>query len=198
MRTIIKSCSGISELDAEAFLSSRRILFLEGMIDQANAMALAKSLIYFQQEDDVRPVKLIINSPGGEVGAGMLLYDAIQTAAMPVKLYCFGMAFSMAAVIFAAGPHGRYLLPHSRLMIHEPVIPCGAGGRASSVQSMAHEMMKTREDMVKLLSRHTGQSVRKLSQLVRRDTFFTAQEAVDFGLADRVVSFREAIEEGNE
>lgn len=196
MNTIIRTNQGVQEISVEAWARSLRRCFLFGEVTDDMAMAFAKEIARFQAEDPSEPVKVFINSPGGSVGAGMLIYDIIQTASVPIEMYCLGKAYSMGAIIFACGKNGRYMLPHSKVMIHEPLIQSGIGGKTSSVQTLASDMLRTKASLAEVLQKHTGQSAEKLEDVMKNDTFFTAQEAVDFGLADGVKGFDEMMNGG--
>ena len=195
MNTITRSNQGVQEVSIEAMARSLRRSYLFGEVTDEIAMNFAKEVAYFQQEDSGKPVKVFINSPGGSVEAGMFIYDIIQTAGVSIKLYCLGKAYSMAAIIFACSKHGRYLLPHSKIMIHEPLIQSGIGGKTSSVQTLANDMLRTKASLAEVLQEHTGQPAEKLEEVMKDDTFFTAQEAVDFGLADGIKGFAEMMKE---
>ena len=196
MNTIIRTNQGVQEISVEAWARSLRRCFLFGEVTDDMAMAFAKEIARFQAEDPSEPAKVFINSPGGSVGAGMLIYDIIQTAGVPIEMYCLGKAYSMGAIIFACGKNGRYMLPHSKVMIHEPLIQSGIGGKTSSVQTLANDMLRTKASLAEVLQKHTGQSAEKLEEVMKNDTFFTAQEAVDFGLADGVKGFDEMMNGG--
>ncbi|MBR2142101.1 ATP-dependent Clp protease proteolytic subunit [Anaerovibrio sp.] len=194
MNTAIYDSNGIHEISIDSLLNHKRMIYLEGEINDVMAVKVSKELSQLIQEDANEPVKMFINSGGGSIDAGMVIYDIIQSAPMPIKTYCLGRAYSMAAVLFCCGGHGRYLLPHSKVMIHEPLIPYGAGGKTSSVQTIADDLKKTKEEMVEILSKHTGQTKRKLRRITLNDAFFKGEEAVKFGLADKVIGFAEMME----
>ena len=194
MNTVIYSNSGYQELTVDGMLHSKRMIYIEGEINDAMAVKVSKEISQLTLEDAAEPVKIFINSGGGSIDAGMVIYDIIQSTPMPIKTYCLGRAYSMAAVLFCCGGHGRYLLPHSKVMIHEPLIPYGAGGKTSSIQNIADDLKKTKEEMVDILSKHTGQSKRKLRRITLNDAYFKGEEAVKFGLADKVMGFAEMME----
>ncbi|MFV0637045.1 ClpP family protease [Mitsuokella sp.] len=198
MHTVIKDTNGIHELSLDASLTLSRIIFLEGDIDDEMSGRFTKQLMAFWTEDPESPVKVFIRSDGGSIDAGMVIYDAIQSSPMPIKLYGIGRAYSMAAVILASGKHGRYLLPHSRMMIHEPLIASTIGGKTSSVCALAYNLIHTKEEMDKILSKHTGQPLEKIAEMTRGEHFFTASEAVAFGLVDGIKGFDEMIREEEE
>ena len=124
----------------------------------------------------------------------MLIYDVLQANAAPIEVYCLGKAYSMAALLLCCGQHGRYLLPHSKVMLHEPLIPYGVGGKSSSIQTISESLLKTKQQLEELLAKHTGQTAAALDEITRTDHFFTAGEAVAFGLADGIKDFNEMME----
>ena len=194
MNVAIAGANGLNEVSIESFLSGKRVLFISGMIDQKQASDFVKQIMFFSDnEENDLPVKIFIDSEGGELDAGFVIYDVIQSAPMPVELYCVGKAYSMAAVILACGKNGRYILPHSQVMIHEPLVPFGVGGKSSSIKNLSEALMKVKYDLDAILAKHTGQSVKTLAKATATDKFFSAEEAVDFGLADKVLSFGEML-----
>lgn len=197
MRTVVRSSGGMHEVDVEGLLSQKRILFLEEAITMEKASAFAKQMMYLTQVDSDAPVVLCINSPGGDIEAGMMIYDIIQTSPAPVVLCCLGQACSMAAVLFASGRHGRYILPHSQVMIHEPqLLTNNIGGKYSSLQGMTNSLLKTKHEMEVILAKHTKKAPAEIAEATRTDHYFSAEEAVKFGLADKVMGFAQMMELG--
>ncbi len=195
MRTIVKGAGGVHEVSVEAILGEKRTIYLEGEINYESAMNFVRQVMYFVQEDEMRPIKVFITSPGGCIDAGMIIYDVIQTSKVPIELYCIGMAYSMAALIFSCGKHGRYILPHSKLMLHEPLIPYGVGGKSSSVRTISESLLQTKQELEEIISKHTGQTMEAVEEITRTDHYFKAQEAVDFGLADAIRGFDDMLKE---
>ena len=193
MQTAIKSVNGYQAMPIEALLNHQRVIYVNGEINEQAAINVVQQMTYLVMEDSVRPIKLFINSCGGAIDAGMVIYDILQACPAPIQVYCTGKAYSMAAVLLCCGQHGRYILPHSKVMIHEPLISTGVGGKTSSIQTIAESMMKTKEEMVAILAKHTGQPLEKLYEVTKTDTFFSADEAVAFGLVDKVVDFAEMV-----
>lgn len=193
MNIVVRDNSGTKELSLAGVLSGERIIYLNGQIDYGMAVEFAQKITWFSNDDPTKPVKVFITSDGGMVEAGMMIYDIIRGSSLPIKLYCLGKAYSMAAVIFASGRNGRYILEHSRVMIHEPLIAGGLGGKTSSIQQTAENMMATKKMLDGLIAGHTGQPLETVEGLTKEDKFFTAQEAVEFGMADAVLSFAEMI-----
>lgn len=193
METVIKSVSGYQTVSVEALLNSKRTITINGEINDESAMAVVKQVAHLAQEDSSRNIKIFINSCGGDIDSGMVIYDVLQSCPAPIQVYCIGKAYSMAAILLCCGKDGRYILPHSKVMIHEPRVFSGIGGKTSSIQTMADSMMRVKEDMIAILVKHTGQPREKLDEMTKTDTYFSAEEAVAFGLADKVVDFAEVL-----
>ena len=153
-----------------------------------SAMSILSQLKFLAEESDDE-INLYINSGGGEVTAGLLIYDVIQQLKVPVNMYCTGIAASMAAVIFAGGQPGRrFILPHSKTMIHEPLISGGVGGSASSIKNISDSVLETRKLLNGILTKHTGKSLKEVNKATSFDNYMNAEESVAFGLCDKVVS----------
>ncbi len=183
-----ESTNGIQQISliTEAFTNRR--VFLFGEIDEGLVYSFMMQMLNLM-EDEQSEINIYINSPGGEVNAGLAIYDLIQSCKAPINMYCIGMAASMGAVIFAGGQKGRrYILPHSKVMIHEPLIPNGVGGSASSIKSTADSILQTRELLNGILAQHSGRSHEEIDKATDHDNFMTAQEAIEFGLCDEVVT----------
>lgn len=196
MNTIVRNRNGLETISIEASLRSKRILFITDEINDQAALEFTKQVFYLLHENAADPIHLFINSPGGSIDAGMLIYDVLSKTPAPVKMYCIGKAYSMAAVLFASGSHGRYILPHSKIMLHEPLIPFGIGGKTTTIQTISDSLLKTKQDMEAILALHTGRTPEEISEITKTDHYFTAQEAVDFGLADAVKDFSAMLKEG--
>lgn len=187
MDIIVKSSNGISLVPLESRLLSDRKLFIEGEITTALAGRFAKAAMLLQKEDSEKPIDIYINSPGGAVDAGLLIYDTIKGMPDRTALHCMGMAGSVAAIILAGGKKGlRHILPHSRVMIHEPLIPGDIGGSATHIKRMAESILETKRIAVELLAADTGKSEKEIEEAIAFDHFMNAQEAVAFGLCDRI------------
>lgn len=182
-----ETCEGICRLDVRDQMLVNRELELCGPIDAESAAILIRSLLYLQRADAVAPIKMLINSPGGEVQSGLALYDVMQTLSCPVTTICLGMAASMAALVFVSGAR-REMLPHSRVMIHDPLIGGGLGGSALSVKARADDLMRIRDITGEVLARHTGMTLERVFELTAQNTYFEAEAAVEAGLADAVVA----------
>ena len=181
----VKSSNGITVMPLETRLMGNRRIFIEGEIGELTACQFVKQIMALNDES-TEPIHVYVNSGGGEVNSGMLMYDAIQSSEAPVRMYCIGKAYSMAAILFTSGQHGRFILPHSKLMLHEPLIPYGVGGKSSSIQTISDSLLRVKREMEELLSKHTGKTIKEISRITKTDHYFTADEAVAFGLADGV------------
>lgn len=163
-----------------------RIIFLTGPIDGNVANIIIAQLLFLESANPDEDIYLYINSPGGEVYAGMGIYDTIQYIKPNVVTICVGMAASMASLLLTAGTKGkRYALPHSRVMIHQPL--GGANGQSTDVQIHARELLKVRAEVDAVLSKHTGQSLEKIHEDTERDNYLTAEEALEYGLIDKIM-----------
>ena len=189
MNIQVKSSNGITQVSLDAKLLTERKVFIEGEITSETANEFMKQIMLLNSEDASKPIDVLVNSCGGEINAGLLMYDVIQASKAPIRMFCTGRAYSMAAVLFAGGNHGRYMLPHSELMIHEPLLGNKVGGNASSIKSISEKLMAERKRMNKILAQHTGKSVSEISRATEYDHYFSAEESVKFGLADKIVSF---------
>lgn len=189
-----KSSSGITLIPLESCLLSDRTIFITGNIEEESAIEFVKELMVLIREDDRAPIRIMINTAGGEINSGMLIYDAIVSCQTPLEMYCIGKAFSMGAVIFAAGRKGsRYMLENSELMVHEPLIGNQVGGSSSSIQSISRTLLETKKKLNSILVKHTGRTEEEVEQATGYDHYFKAKEAITFGLADHVIGFTEMV-----
>ncbi len=167
-----------------------RIVFLGSAVTDEVANLISAELLFLESEDPDKDIHFYINSPGGSVTAGLAIYDTMQYIRPDVSTLCLGQAASMAAWLLAAGAKGkRYVLPHARVMIHQPL--GGVQGQAADIDIQAREMLRIREQMNEILVRHTGQSLKKIERDTDRDFFFESKQAVEYGLVDDVVLNRE-------
>lgn len=181
-----QSGRGERAYDIYSRLLKDRIIFLGGPIDDNVANVVIAQLLFLESEDPDKDIYLYINSPGGVVTAGLAIYDTMQYIKPDVSTICIGQAASMGSVLLAAGAKGkRYALPYSRIMIHQPL--GGAQGQSTDIQIQAREILRIRETLNEILSRHTGQSVKKLTEDTERDNFMSALEAKKYGLIDEVI-----------
>ena len=181
-----ETCEGIQRFDVRDQMLADRQIELAGPIDASSVACAARCLLHLQKCDPQAPVTLFINSPGGEVQSGLGLYDVMRAISCPVHTVCIGTAASMAALLFVAGDR-RDMLPHSRVMIHDPLIGGGLGGSALSVKARADDLMRIRDITAAVIAEHTGMTLDQVFQLTAQDTYFEAEAAVEAGLADRVI-----------
>ena len=183
---IERTSRGERSYDIFSRLLMDRIVFLGSPIDDNVANIIVAQLLFLDAEDPERDIYMYINSPGGVVYAGMAIYDTMQHLRAPVSTFCVGMCASMAAVLLTAGEKGkRNALPNSRILIHQP--SGGSQGTAADVEIAAKEILHLREQLNGILSKHTGQSVERIAEDVDRDRFMSPQEAMEYGLIDRVL-----------
>ncbi|MFW5968336.1 MAG: ATP-dependent Clp endopeptidase proteolytic subunit ClpP [Persicimonas sp.] len=195
-RVIEQTHRGERGWDIFSRLLKDRIIFLGTAVDDQVANTIIAQLLYLESEDPDKEVSLYINSPGGSVTAGMAIYDTMQYVNPPVTTICLGQAASMGAVLLAAGDEGRRLaLPNARVLIHQPLMG-GLSGQATDIDIQAQEIMKLRETLTQVLVRHTGQSAEKIREDTERDYYMSAEEALEYGLVDKVIEGRP--EEGEE
>jgi ATP-dependent Clp protease protease subunit len=167
-------------------LLENRIVFLEGVINDAVANSLVMKFLFLQYENKSQGISFYINSPGGSVYSTLAIYDTMQFIECPISTYCIGMAASGAAVLLAGGTKGRrFSLPHSKMMIHQP--HGQVGGQVSDIEIQAQEIIANKHDINEILARHTGQPYDKVARDTERDRYLTALQAKEYGLVDEVV-----------
>lgn len=177
----------VAAMDVFSRLMMDRIIFLGAPIYDDAANIIQAQLLFLEATDSDKEVRLYINSPGGSVSAGLAIYDTMQLISPDVATVCAGMAASMGAVLLTAGAAGkRSALPHSRVMIHQPL--GGAQGQASDIEITAREILRTKQELYDILSHHSGVPVEKIQQDADRDYWLSAQEACDYGLIDNVLT----------
>jgi ATP-dependent Clp protease protease subunit len=170
-----------------------RIIFLGTPINDDIANVVIAQLLFLESEEPEKDIMVYINSPGGHVTAGLAIYDTMQYVRCDVATICMGQAASMGAFLLAAGTKGkRYALPHSRVMIHQPL--AGFQGQATDIDIHAREILKTRDTLNELLAKHTGQPVTKIKEDTERDYFMSADQAKEYGLVDEVITQKKAAE----
>jgi ATP-dependent Clp protease protease subunit len=183
---IEQTARGERQYDIYSRLLLDRIVFLGTEVNDTVANLLVAQLFFLESSDPDKDIHLYINSPGGSVTAGLGIYDVMQYIKPDVSTYCIGMAASMGALLLAAGAKGkRHSLPHSRIMIHQPL--GGARGQASDIEIQAKEILYLKERLSAILSRHTGKSVEQVMRDTDRDNYLSAAESVEYGLIDKVV-----------
>lgn len=189
---IEQSARGERAYDIYSRLLKERVIFLVGQVEDYMANLVVAQLLFLESENPDKDIHLYINSPGGVVTAGMSIYDTMQFIKPDVSTLCIGQASSMGAVLLAGGAPGkRYCLPHSRMMIHQPL--GGFQGQATDINIHAREILRIRERLNQILSHHTKQPIEKISADTERDNFMSADEAKQYGLIDEVLVSRQTI-----
>ncbi|MEQ1622327.1 MAG: ATP-dependent Clp endopeptidase proteolytic subunit ClpP [Methylococcales bacterium] len=186
---IEQTARGERSFDIYSRLLKERVIFLVGQVEDYMANLVVAQLLFLESENPDKDIHLYINSPGGSVTAGMSIYDTMQFIKPDVSTMCIGQAASMGALLLTGGAKGkRYCLPHSRMMIHQPL--GGFQGQASDFDIHAREILNIREKLNLILSHHTGQPIEKVQQDTERDNFLSANDAVSYGLIDQVLTSR--------
>ncbi|MFP4181120.1 MAG: ATP-dependent Clp endopeptidase proteolytic subunit ClpP [Thiohalospira sp.] len=186
-----QSARGERAYDIFSRLLRERVIFLTGPVEDHMANLIVAQLLYLESENPDKDIHLYINSPGGSVTAGLSIYDTMQFIKPDVATMCVGQAASMGALLLTAGAAGkRFALPHSRMMIHQPL--GGFQGQASDIEIHANEILKVRERLNKIMTHHTGQDEEKVARDTDRDFFMSAEESVEYGLIDEVMTHRGA------
>lgn len=189
MNILIRSSSGITQVPVETKLLSERKIFIEGEITANTAMEFVKQLLYLNIESE-ETITVFINSPGGEINSGLLMYDAIVGSKAPVRTICMGKAYSMGAVLFTCAKE-RFMLPNSELMLHQPLLGGSVSGNASSIRSISDSLLETKRKLNKLIAIHTGKTEKEIDEATGFDHYYSPDEAVDFHLADKIICFSE-------
>lgn len=185
-----QSSRGERAYDIYSRLLKDRIIFLGTAISDEVANLIIAQLLFLEAEDSEREIHFYINSPGGLVTAGLAIYDTMQYIRSPVATYCMGQAASMAALLLAAGEKGkRYALPHSRILLHQ--VMGGFSGQATDVDIQAKEILRLREELNRILARHTGQPLEKIAQDTDRDFYMSGPQAKEYGIVDEVIVQRD-------
>lgn len=185
-----QSSRGERAYDIYSRLLKDRIIFIGEQVLDGMANTVIAQMLFLESEDPDKDINVYINSPGGSVTAGLAMYDTMQYIKPNVATICMGQASSMAALILAAGTKGkRYALPHSRILIHQPL--GGAQGQATDIEIHAREILKIRDTLNQILSKHTSQPIEKVAEDTERDYFMTSEEAKEYGIVDRIITTRE-------
>jgi len=188
-----QTARGERAFDIYSRLLKERVIFLVGPVEDHMANLIVAQLLFLESDNPDKDIHLYINSPGGVVTSGLAIYDTMQFIQPDVSTMCIGQAASMGALLLAGGAaNKRYALPHSRVMIHQPL--GGFQGQASDIDIHAREILQTRERLNRILSRHTGQSLEKIQQDTDRDNFMGSNEALEYGLIDKVLSSRDKLQ----
>lgn len=181
---------GERSYDIYSRLLKDRIIFIGTEVTDQLANVVIAQILFLESEDADKDINIYINSPGGSVTAGMAIYDTMQFTKPDVTTTCVGLAASMGAVLLAAGTRGkRYALPHSRIMLHQP--SAGFRGQASDIDIHAREVLKTKDELNRILAGHTGKDIDTIARDTDRDFFLNAQEAKDYGLIDTVITHKD-------
>lgn len=189
---IEQSARGERAFDIYSRLLKERVIFLVGQVEDYMANLVVAQLLFLESENPDKDIHLYINSPGGVVTAGLAIYDTMQFIKPDVSTLCIGQAASMGALLLAGGASGkRYCLPHSRVMIHQPL--GGFHGQASDIDIHAREILAIRERLNRILSNHTGQPLERIQNDTDRDNFMSGDDAVNYGLIDKVLTNREIV-----
>jgi ATP-dependent Clp protease protease subunit len=183
---------GERSMDIYSRLLKDRIIFIGNDITDQMANVVVAQLLVLLTDDPKKPINVYINSAGGYVASGLAIYDTMQYMGCEVNTYCIGQAASLAALLLAAGTKGkRYALPHARIMIHQPA---GAiGGTSADIQLQAREILSAKQEIAKILSERTGKSIDQILNDTERDRYMSAQEAIEYGLIDQIVTSRQAV-----
>ena len=193
--SLIKSSNGITSVSLDARLLAKRYVYIDDQEITGELIAnVVKKIMILASEEPEKAITIILDSPGGSVKDGMVLYDLLQTFKTPIRVVVAGRAYSMAAVLLAAGKHGRYMLPNSEVMIHQPLLGSPVTGNSSSIKSVSDKLNKEKKKMNRLLAKHTGKTEKQIEKATSYDHFFDAEEAIAFGLYDGVIGFDEIME----
>jgi ATP-dependent Clp protease protease subunit len=182
---IEKDGRGERAYDIYSRLLKDRIVFLGTSIDDNVANTIIAQLLFLESEDPAKDIYLYVNTPGGLITSGLAIYDTMQYVKPPIVTICIGQAASMGAVLLAGGTKGkRYALPHSRILIHQPL--GGAQGQATDIDIQAKEILRMREEINRILKKHTGQPIEKIAMDTERDFYMTAEQAMEYGIIDQI------------
>ena len=182
---------GERSYDIYSRLLNDRIIMLCDQIDDATASVVIAQMLYLEGQDPEKDIDLYINSPGGVISAGMAIYDTMQYIKCDVSTICIGMAASMGSFLLSSGAKGkRFALPNSEIMIHQPLISGGLSGQCTDIKIHSDHLVRTREKLNDILAQNTGKSIEQIAVDTERDNFMSAQEALDYGLIDKVITKR--------
>jgi ATP-dependent Clp protease protease subunit len=185
-----QSSRGERAYDIYSRLLKDRIIFMGEQVEDDMANTIIAQMLFLESEDPGKDISCYINSPGGSITAGLAIYDTMQYIKPNVSTICMGQATSMSALLLAAGTEGkRYALPHSRIMIHQPL--GGVQGQATDIDIQAKEILKTKETIHRILAKHTGQPIKQIRQDTERDFFMSSKDALKYGIIDTIIKKRE-------
>jgi ATP-dependent Clp protease protease subunit len=175
------------EMTVDELLLENRVVFLIGEITPVSAARVTMQMLYLENQKKGQDIHFYINSPGGVVDDTLAIYDTMRFLSSPVNTYCIGRAYSGAALLLTAGERGkRFILPHAKVMIHQPY--GGVGGQAEDIKIQAEQIIKTKAELIRVIARHTGQSEERVRADSERDRYFSAEEARAYGLVDEIIS----------
>ena len=187
---IEQTSRGERSYDIFSRLLKDRIIVLDGPIEEHTSSILCAQLLFLESQSPAKDIVIYINSPGGSVTSGMAIYDTMQYVKSDIQTIVIGQACSMGSLLSSSGTKGkRLILPHARHMIHQPL--GGAKGQATDVQIQAKELLRWKDELVRIYQKHTGQKLEKLQEDLERDKYLTAEESIKYGLADKIVFSRE-------
>ena len=181
-----ETSTGFSTVSIASEMFANREIECGGVGDEAMTYSICQQLRQLQRMDPFEQITIYFNSPGGGVQSGLAIYDTMQAISCPVRTVCLGMAASMSALLFMAGDQ-RDMLPHARVLIHDPLTIRGAGGSALELKTQADQLMRTREITAEVISKHTGHPIEEVYDKTQHDAWFEAPEAVAWGLADQII-----------
>ena len=188
---IEQTSRGERSYDIFSRLLNDRIVMLSDQVDDTTASLVIAQLLYLEGQDPEKDIDLYINSPGGSITAGMAIYDTIQYIRCDVSTICLGMAASMGAFLLSSGTKGkRFALPNSEIMIHQPLIGGGLSGQCTDIKIHSDHLVRTREKLNSILAQNTGKSIEQINIDTERDNFLTAEQALEYGLIDKVIAHR--------
>ncbi|MGN0696938.1 MAG: ClpP family protease [Oscillospiraceae bacterium] len=186
MSYIDETAKGKTVIPLHSRLLTERRIFITGEITSDTAVEFMQAMLFLTAEN--KPVDIYINSPGGEINAGLAIYDMLQSCKNEVNIYCAGQASSMAAVLLASGQKGRrFILPHSRVMIHEALLRGGVSGSATSISRISESILETRDMINGILAKHTGKTLEEINHATSFDNMMNAEGAISFGICDKIV-----------
>jgi len=189
MEKITKSSNGISLVPMDSTFLEKRRIFIEGEIKNENAASFLKKVLVLNEESDTQPIDLFINSMGGSISAGLAIYDIIQLSKAPIRCFNISEAFSIAALIFSSATGGRYMLPNSRIMLHEPLLAKPVIGNVSSIYNIYESMNEHKQKLNAIFAKNSGKTAEEIDAITEKDCYFSASEAIDYGLADGIASY---------
>ena len=182
-----ETSNGLCPFSIQDEMLSRREVLCVSEINRQTVNSLIIQLLHLEKENPDAPITMYINSPGGDVDSGLALYDVMQAISCPITTVCCGIAASMGSILFMSADTRR-MLPHSRVMIHDPLAAGSITGPALTIMQHSNDIMKTREILGSIISKHTGKTLEEVYEKTSKDTYFTASEAIEFGLADEIIS----------